>query len=63
MLTMPKLSDLIVIDGLSESERERLVENIHLARKKIWRTGLLSLSCVITLLFLTVIPSLGEEDS
>jgi hypothetical protein len=61
MLTMPKLSDLIVIDGLSESERERLVENIHLARKKIWRIGLLSLSCVITLLFLTVIPSPGEE--
>lgn len=62
MLTMPKLSELVTIDGLSEDERERLVENIHLARKKIWRIGLLSLGCVITLLFLTAIPSSGEEQ-
>jgi hypothetical protein len=61
MTTMPKLSELVSIEGLTEAERERLIENIHLARKKIWRIGLSSLACVVALLLLTVVPSAGDD--
>lgn len=52
---LPKLSELSASEGLTEAERERLIQNISRARAKIWRVGGLSLSCVITLFFLSFV--------
>ena len=57
MLAMPKLSELTAVEGLSVDERERLVENIAAARRKIWQLGSLSLFCVVALLFLAAVAT------
>jgi len=56
-LALPKLSDLTGIEGLTEAERARLIDNVGAARAKIWRIGALSLACVMALIFLSVITS------
>lgn len=57
ILAMPKLSELISLEGLSDSEREKLLDNVTIARKKIWRIGFMSLLCVVALLLLTVVAN------
>ena len=58
---LPKLSDLTALEGMTESERERLRENVAQARKKIWNVGGLSLLCAMTLLLLSVVS--GPETA
>ncbi|MGV3629158.1 MAG: hypothetical protein ACO1PN_15885 [Betaproteobacteria bacterium] len=52
---LPKLSDLLALEGITSSQREILVENVRRARQKIWRIGGTSLLCVMVLFFLSVV--------
>lgn len=54
-LALPKLSELMKLEGMTTSQREQLATNIKLAREKIWRIGGISLLCVITLFILSVV--------